>query len=99
MLEAGGMSTEGRPVSAYQYAGYLPKKGFKHIGSIYGVSKQAEWASTEAQPGDIAVMEHGEHGHICMWTGYQWVSDFVQRKAWPYAGDGTINIFRFAGKQ
>ena len=95
MLEAGGMDTAGRPVSAYQYAGYLPKKGFKHIASLGSKSEQAAWSNSKALPGDIAVMAHGQHGHICMFTGKQWVSDFVQNNMWPYSGDGLVNIFRY----
>lgn len=95
MLEAGGMNTAGRPVSAYQYAGYLPKKGFKHIASLSSKSEQAAWSNSKALPGDIAVMAHGQHGHICMFTGKQWVSDFVQNNMWPYSGDGLVNIFRY----
>ena len=95
MLEAGGMNTAGRPVSAYQYAGYLPKKGFKHIASLSTKSEQAAWSNSNALPGDIAVMAHGQHGHICMFTGKQWVSDFVQNHMWPYSGDGLVNIFRY----
>ena len=95
MLEAGGMNTAGRPVSAYQYAGYLPKKGFKHIASLSSKSEQAAWSNSKALPGDIAVMAHGQHGHICMFTGKQWVSDFVQNNMWPYSGDGVVNIFRY----
>ena len=95
MLEAGGMNTAGRPVSAYQYAGYLPKKGFKHIASLSSKSEQAAWTNSKALPGDIAVMAHGQHGHICMFTGKQWVSDFVQNNMWPYSGDGLVNIFRY----
>ena len=94
-IEAGGLSTEGRPVSAYQYAGYLPKKGFKHIASLSSKSEQAAWSNSNALPGDIAVMAHGQHGHICMFTGKQWVSDFVQNNMWPYSGDGLVNIFRY----
>lgn len=95
MMEAGGIDTAGRPVSAYQYAGFLPKKGFKHIAALKTKSEQAQWSASQAMPGDIAVMAHGQHGHICMWTGKQWVSDFVQNNMWPYGGDGLVNIFRF----
>ena len=95
MIEAGGLSTAGRPGSAYQYASFLPKIGFKHINSLFGKKAQAEWSNKEAQPGDISVMAHGKHGHICMWTGKQWVSDFVQNNMWPYTGDGLCEIFRY----
>lgn len=95
MIEAGGVSTAGRPVAAYQYVGFLPRIGFKHIATVTGVNEQASWTKSSAQPGDIAVMAHGKYGHICMYTGFQWISDFRQNKMWPYGGDGTCNIFRF----
>lgn len=95
MLEAGGLNTTGRPKSAWQYVFFLPNIGFKHIKSLYGKNEQASWSMTAAQPGDIAVMSHGEHGHICMFTGKQWLSDFPQNNMWPYSGDGICNIFRF----
>ena len=96
-IEAGGLSTGGRPGSAYQYKGYLPKIGFNAIGNILGKEKQKEWSRNNAKPGDIAVMNHGEHGHICMWNGSKWISDFPQNNMWVYDGDGTCTIFRFNG--
>lgn len=90
----------GRPVSAYQYATFLPKIGFKHIVTLSGNDNQRQWSETQALPGDIAVMAHGKHGHICMWTGEQWVSDYMQyKKMWAYSGNGTCEIFRFAESQ
>lgn len=96
MLEAGGLNTTGRPVSACNYVNFLPKIGFRHIATITGKTLQAQWSSTNALPGDISVMSHGKHGHICMFTGVQWLSDFPQNNMWPYVGDGTCNIFRFS---
>ena len=97
-MEAGGLSTDGRPGSAYQYKGFLPKLGFTAIGDIHGKDAQRNWTNSKAQVGDISVMEHGEHGHICMWNGSKWVSDFAQNNMWPYKGDGTCTIFRYGGK-
>lgn len=91
-IEAGGISTEGRPVSAYKYVSYLPTKGFRHIAKLEGTQQQQ---SFRPQPGDISVMAHGKHGHICMWNGSQWVSDFPQNNMWPYKGEGVCDIFRF----
>lgn len=96
-LEAGGISTAGRPQYAKDYATYLPTIGFNNIGSIHGAAKQKEWSKTNAKPGDIAVMNHDVAGHICMWTGNQWVSDFKQNNMWVYGGDGTCSIFRYNG--
>lgn len=92
-IEAGGLSTAGRPVSACRYTEFLPKIGFRHIATLKGKDSQNGFMP---QPGDISVMNHGVHGHICMWSGYQWVSDFPQRNMWPYAGEGICNIFRYS---
>lgn len=97
MIEKGGLSTAGRPVPAYQYVGFLPKIGFKHIATVTGKDAQAAWTKSSAQPGDIAVMAHGKNGHICMYTGFQWISDFKQNGMWVYSGKGTCNIFRYGG--
>lgn len=97
-IEAGGLSTAGRPVAAKDYVSFLPKIGFNPLGSISGRDKQASWSSSNAQQGDIAVMNHGQYGHICMWVGDQWISDFKQRnRMWVYQGDGVCNLFRFGG--
>lgn len=52
--------------------------------------------------GDIAVMEHGQYGHICMYNDLDkvWVSDFNQANGpWPYNSQkpGKISIFRYRG--
>lgn len=93
-IEAGGLSTNGRPVSAYMYKDFLPKIGFKEIAEISGKLKQKEWTDKNAKSGDIAVMDNGKHGHICMYNGKQWVSDFIQNNMWVYKGDGVCKIFR-----
>lgn len=97
-IEQGGVSTAGRPIAAKHYVGFLPRIGFNPIGSITGRDKQSKWSLSNAKPGDIAVMDHGTYGHICMWGGDQWYSDFKQgNRMWVYSGDGVCNIFRFAG--
>lgn len=95
MLEAGGINTSGHPISAYKYASFLPSKGFKHIATLNGREEQTNFSNTDAIPGDIAVMSHGQHGHICIFTGKQWLSDFPQNNMWPYSGNGVCNIFRY----
>ena len=75
-IEAGGISTAGRPGSACKYVYFLPKIGFNLLTQIYGRANQAAWSKSNAQKGDIAVMDHDVHGHICMWNGSRWVSDF-----------------------
>ncbi|KAG2433258.1 hypothetical protein HXX76_008326 [Chlamydomonas incerta] len=44
------------------------------------------FADAPLQVGDVAVIQDCQghpHGHIQVWTGSQWVSDFVQRDFWP----------------
>jgi GH24 family phage-related lysozyme (muramidase) len=76
-INAGGVATPNNPVSAKNYKGYLEKFGFKQI------------STASYQKGDIAVFEafqgdskYHEHGHIQMYNGSQWVSDFKQRDYW-----------------
>ena len=97
-IEAGGINTTGRPVSAYKYKDFLPTIGFKAVGKITGKTNQTNWTKNNARPGDIAVMDHGVHGHICMFDGKHWISDFVQNNMWVYGGDGTCYIFRYNGE-
>lgn len=93
-LEAGGLNTTGRPNEAYRYSEFLPKIGFEKVSEVAGKKNQAAF---EAQPGDIAVMKHGNYGHICVWCGSQWVSDFKQNRMYPYSDEGTCEIFRYKG--
>ncbi len=88
-MEAGGLSTNGRPGSAYGYVNYLPSIGFTDIDTSSYI------------PGDIVVFDavgNHVHGHIAMWNGSQWVSDFKQRSIYvsnTYASSGTYHIFRW----
>lgn len=97
MLEAGGINTAGHPVGAQDYDRFLPTKGFKCIADLYGNDKQNEFTRKYAQAGDIAVMHHGKYGHICMYTGGQWISDFAQNRMWVYSGNGRVLVFRYNG--
>ena len=69
-IQAGGCPTYFHPASAKEYDTFLPKLGFK---------------SVPPAKGDIIVIkppqnqfEH-EHGHIAMYNGKKWISDFAQR--------------------
>ena len=79
-LEAGGVNTNGRPGSAKDYDTFLFKKGFNKVSSLY----------YKPITGDIVVMEAfvglkkvHPHGHIQMFNGKKWISDFVQKDFWP----------------
>lgn len=102
-LEYGGLDTSGRPGLARQYTTYLPTIGFTHIGTLNTTSAQTAFTQSGAKPGDIAVYQKPgaptQPGHICMWNGFNWCSDFKQNHMSVYRsrGDSTIHIFRWTG--
>ena len=76
-LEAAGFKFE-RQTSAYLYRtnGILIKMGYREIG------KQSSYAK-----GDITVTDRNAYypdGHIAMWSGSQWISDFFQKSEYVY---------------
>lgn len=86
-IEHGGISTAGRPMAAQDYVYFLPKIGFNQI------------SSGSPQVGDLCVINHGKYGHICMWCGSQWISDFKQRNAVPYSsGVNGVWYYRYNGQ-
>lgn len=99
-IEAGGISTAGHPMNAKDYVGFLPKLGFKLFGTVTGNDVYAQYMANKAVMGDIAVYKNPRNpsapGHICMYTGKQWISDFRQNRMWVYGGSTyTAYIFRF----
>jgi hypothetical protein len=84
-----------RQSSAYMYHsnGVLKDMGF-------GVVSQGQSGYT-AQKGDICVINKfgsHKHGHICIFDGQNWVSDFVQKNASPYKdypGENNIFFYRY----
>lgn len=97
-IEAGGISTNGRPGWAWQYVKYLPTIGFKCINYVDRDNNGVNGSYTPAK-GDIAVYTKGVDtsvpGHICMWTGSQWISDFKQHNMIVYQNTPKAYIFRF----
>lgn len=89
-LEAGGLSTTGHPVSACDYDTFLPKIGF-HSVDKNGYSPEK---------GDIIVLEAVEghpNGHIAMYSGNYWISDFVQSDMWggsAFRNNAEYTLFR-----
>ena len=79
-LNAGEIKTPNNPVPAYKYAEYLKQLGFEEVDS----------ANYKPEKADVVVFEPFEgkkkdhrDGHIQMWDGNQWVSDFIQKHFWP----------------
>lgn len=77
-LQSAGYKFNRQP-SAYMYHtnGILSGMGFECIGRT----------NSQPQPGDICVINRFSghpHGHICMFNGQKWISDFKQRTPVPY---------------
>jgi len=79
-LEAGGLDMSSRPVSAKNYGPYLQLKGFKRV----------DLKNYQETKGDVVVIQNYKggdvHGHIAMYDGADWVSDFKQRDMWGGPG-------------
>lgn len=89
-VEHGGCPTFGQPPSACDYDLFLPDLGFRQIDN-------AEYVPMK---GDIVVfsaIKGHKHGHICMYDGHQWISDFKQRSMYSanaYRNRGTHSYWR-----
>ncbi|WP_296403969.1 CHAP domain-containing protein [Psychrobacter sp.] len=75
--------------SAYQYAtrGTLAEAGFIKLNND----------SYQPQVGDVAVFNRSSknpHGHIQIYDGSQWVSDFRQSKFSPYSSHNGYSVWR-----
>ena len=81
-LESGGIDTSDRPYYACNYGPFLLRKGFNQIN----ITDPNDYTPIK---GDIVVFDTypGQPkypaGHIQMYNGEKWVSDFVQRRFWP----------------
>ncbi len=70
-IEAGGCPTFFHPKVASEYKDFLLDLGFKEIPQ-----------ANKRETGDIVVfnaVKNHPYGHIAIWNGKQWVSDFKQR--------------------
>ena len=97
----------GRLGHAYEYLTNLPKLGFNAV--FRGTSLKG----FTPMKGDVAVFDrktYGQdkpneggwvYGHVCVWTGSNWVSDFIQASVYPhsrYSANGLpFTVFRANG--
>lgn len=85
----------GRPNWAWRYISYLPTIGFKFMGKV----NRSNERSFNALPGDIACYQQGNSprvpGHICMFTGVAWTSDFTQKSMFVYSSTNEAYLFRY----
>jgi hypothetical protein len=89
-LEAGGMNTSDRPEDDKDYGPFLERHGAKSVAP----------ENYQPQKGDIAVFAGNPshpHGHVQIYDGKEWVSDFKQSKFSPYSNKTTppSKIYRF----
>ena len=79
-LDAGGFNDSGHPNYAKDYGPFLVGKGFSDIGGSDG----------SPQAGDVVVIQNypggSIPGHIAMYDGSKWVSDFAQQDFWGGPG-------------
>lgn len=79
-LEAGGLDTSQRPVSAKDYGPFLIGLGFASVPLGAYLPAKGDVAVIQSYPGGDV------HGHIAMYDGNQWISDFKQRDMWGGPG-------------
>ena len=86
-LQAGGIDTSIHPLSAKDYGSYLKKWGFSEIGRQGYVPKM----------GDVKVYQPyhngNPNGHINMYDGKDWVSDFIENPKGPGPGYRSANDY------
>jgi hypothetical protein len=79
-LEAGGLDMTQRPNFAKDYGPYLTRLGFKTVAAT----------GYRPQKGDIAVIQNyaggDAAGHVTMYDGTCWISDFKQTDMWSGQG-------------
>ena len=80
-LEAGGINTADHPVPARLYGPYLKKWGFTQINTINYF--KGDIAVIQGYPGGTADKNGVPYGHIQMYNGIQWLSNFYQNSFWP----------------
>jgi hypothetical protein len=78
-LEAGGVSGDGHPIEAKKYGPYLVSKGFRAVPpTAYAPAR-----------GDVVVIQPRQKGngpgHIAIYDGSQWISDYRQKNFWGSA--------------
>lgn len=97
-LEAGGLNTDGRPGSACDYDTWLQSRNF----IVVGTKQSGTLENYVPQEGDIVVFESTtghSHGHIAMFCGSGWYSDFKQNSMFVSSAyqqeDVEYTILRF----
>ena len=91
-LQAGGLNLDQHPYSAKDYGPFLTGQGLLPVPAD----------GNTPQKGDVVVIQNYQggdpNGHIALYDGTQWVSDFKQRDIWAGPGYRTnkppIQVYR-----
>lgn len=87
-MEAGGLNTKGRPMEARNY---WRKNFMAHLG--FGMQDKSTY---RPKAGDVYVMDYTPYGHIAMYDGTTWISDFKQHSVLVgKPSDTPVAYFRF----
>lgn len=78
LMEGGGLNLRGWPVNAKDYRTYLPSYGFREEPKQGYVPEIGDVCVLDGPVGVPAASP----GHICIFDGTAWVSDFIQRDHW-----------------
>lgn len=91
-LEAGGFDSSGHPVDAKDYGPFLLSKGYHQVDRSEAYSPRK---------GDVVVLQptktSSTSGHVTMYDGKQWVSDFRQKDFWggpAYRDHAAYAVYR-----
>jgi hypothetical protein len=81
-IEAGGVNTSNRPSSgsAKDFGAYIKGWGFSTISNTNYTPLKGDVRVIQNYPGG------SQHGHMDMYNGDRWVSDFLQNGFWPGSG-------------
>jgi hypothetical protein len=94
-LQAGGLDMAGHPVDAKDYGPFLLSHGFSEVPA----------EGYEPEPGDVTVFcgnDHHPWGHIEVFDGAGWLSDFRQLGFVPYRDRSDVPpsaVYRFGGEE
>ncbi|MHA0995519.1 hypothetical protein [Enterobacter ludwigii] len=104
-LIAGGASVKNSAIeSAKNYGPWLIENNFKVVDNTTTVSSGGVFTISGQQTGDVVVIQaapHHVHGHMAMFNGKHWVSDFVQEKGFYPAqiyrdNKSAYTLYRYA---
>jgi hypothetical protein len=99
-LAAGGLKSfsSNHPGDAFQYGSFLRSAGFSEVYS--GTYSSASESTSGLQAGDVVVFQpapatNHNSGHIALYTGSQWISDFIQNHMNPAKNLSDYNGISF----